>query len=45
MLAERSALGDVEKARALFTKAHTAATVNGYGTVERRATAALQAMG
>ena len=45
MLAERSSLGDVEKARALFTKAQSASAVNGYRTVERRATAALQALG
>ncbi len=45
MLAERSALSDVEKARALISKARTAAAVNGYGGVERRATAALEVLG
>lgn len=42
MLAERHASGDIEKARDLLTKAHAVAVANGYGTVERRATAALQ---
>jgi hypothetical protein len=42
MLAERRAPGDIEKARDLLTKAHTTAVTNGYGTVERRAAAALQ---
>ena len=42
MLAERSAGGDIEKARALLTEAHDAAVANGYATVERRAAAALQ---
>jgi hypothetical protein len=45
MLAERGSPGDAEKARALVTRAHTAAMANGYGTVERRATAALQNLG
>lgn len=45
MLAERGAMGDTEKARNLLTKAHTAAVTNGYGTVERRAEAALQQVG
>jgi hypothetical protein len=42
MLAERKAPGDTEKARVLLTKAHSAAAAHGYGTVERRAAAALQ---
>jgi class 3 adenylate cyclase/tetratricopeptide (TPR) repeat protein len=42
MLAERSGSGDSETARDLLTQAHTAAVTNGYGTVERRAAAALQ---
>ena len=42
MLTERSAAGDIDKARALLTKAHEAAATNGYATVERRAAAALQ---
>ncbi len=42
MLAERGAAGDTERARDLLTKAHEAAAANGYATVERRATAALQ---
>jgi class 3 adenylate cyclase len=42
MLAERQAPGDIEKARDLLTKGHTAAAANGYGTVERRAAAALR---
>jgi class 3 adenylate cyclase len=44
MLAKRRASGDVERARDLLTKAHTAAVAHGYGTVERRATAALQSI-
>jgi DNA-binding SARP family transcriptional activator/tetratricopeptide (TPR) repeat protein len=44
MLAERRAPGDIEKARDLITKAHTAAATHGYGTVERRAAAALQGL-
>jgi len=42
MLAERRVPGDAERARELLTKAHTAAVAHGYGTVERRAAAALQ---
>jgi hypothetical protein len=42
MLAERNAPGDVEKARDLLTKAHTAAATHGYANVERRAAEALQ---
>jgi tetratricopeptide (TPR) repeat protein len=42
MLVERHGPGDVEKARALLTEAHTAASVNGYANVERRAAQALQ---
>ncbi len=41
MLAERKAPGDLEIARELLGKAHTAATRNGYGNVGRRAAAAL----
>lgn len=42
MLAERQAPGDTERARELLAKAHAVAATNGYGTVERRALAALQ---
>ena len=42
MFTERVGPGDVEKAHDLLTKAHTAAVVNGYGTVERRAATALR---
>jgi len=42
MLAERQVPGDIEKARDLLTKAQTVAAAHGYGTVERRAVAALQ---
>jgi class 3 adenylate cyclase/tetratricopeptide (TPR) repeat protein len=42
MLAERQAPGDAEKASDLLVRAHTAATAQGYGTVARRAAAALQ---
>jgi tetratricopeptide (TPR) repeat protein len=42
MLAERRNPGDIGKARDLLTKAHTTAVTNGYGTVERRTSAALQ---
>jgi class 3 adenylate cyclase/tetratricopeptide (TPR) repeat protein len=45
MLAERHGPGDVEKARDLLSKAHTAAVAHGYGTVKRRAAAALQGLG
>jgi class 3 adenylate cyclase/tetratricopeptide (TPR) repeat protein len=45
VLAERRAPGDTEKARELLTKAHSAATANGYGSVERRAAAALEGSG
>jgi class 3 adenylate cyclase len=41
MLAERQAPGDIEKARDLLTKAHTAAAAYGYLTVERRSADAL----
>jgi len=41
MLMERQLANDVEKARDLLIKAHTAATAHGYGNVERRAAAAL----
>jgi AAA ATPase domain len=42
MLGERRAEGDSEKARELLTKAHSAATDNGYRNVERRAAAAIE---
>ena len=42
MLGERQAQGDAERARDLLTKAHIAATANGYRNVERRAAAAIQ---
>jgi tetratricopeptide (TPR) repeat protein len=42
MLAERDAAGDAERARDLLTKAHTVASANGYGNVERRAAVALE---
>ena len=42
MLAERQAPADIERARDLLTKAHTAAVTHGYGTVERRAADALR---
>jgi tetratricopeptide (TPR) repeat protein len=42
MLVERQALGDVEKARDLLTKAHGAAAAHGYRNIERRAAEALQ---
>jgi class 3 adenylate cyclase/tetratricopeptide (TPR) repeat protein len=45
MLAERRAPGDAERARELFTRAHTSAVSNGYGGVERRAASALQGLG
>lgn len=44
MLVERQAPGDIGKARELLTRAHTAAAAHGYGTVERRAAAALQGL-
>jgi class 3 adenylate cyclase len=44
MLAERNTPGDLDNARGRFTKAHTVAEANGYGVVERRAAAALQAL-
>jgi class 3 adenylate cyclase len=42
MLAERGGPGDIQKARGLLTKAHSSAATNGYGTIVRRAAAALQ---
>ena len=42
LLGERKAPGDAEKARELLTMAHNAAVTHGYGTVERRAVAAIQ---
>jgi class 3 adenylate cyclase len=41
-LAQRKGPGDIEKARELLTKAHSAAVAHGYGNVERRAMSALQ---
>ena len=43
MLLERQDRSGREKGRRLLTKARTAAAVNGYGNVERRAAAALKA--
>ena len=42
MLFERRAPGNNEQARALLTRAHSAAAARRYGTVERRAAYALQ---
>jgi len=42
MLAERSAPGDIEKARILLTDAHTTASQHGYANIERRAVQALR---
>jgi len=42
MLSKRNAPGDAETARDLLDKAHATAAEHGYGTVERRAAAALQ---
>ncbi len=42
MLADRRAPGDIKMARELLIQAHSIATTNGYGNVERRAAAALQ---
>ncbi len=42
MLAERRASSDGERARELLSEAQTAAAAHGYGTVDRRATEALQ---
>ncbi len=42
MLAERPTASDGEKARERLIEAYTAAAANGYWTVQRRATAALQ---
>jgi hypothetical protein len=44
MLAERGAPGDTGKARDLLTRAHATAAAHRYGTVERRAAAALQGL-
>ena len=41
MLAERGAPGDADRARQLLGRAHATAVTQGYGTVERRAAAAL----
>jgi tetratricopeptide (TPR) repeat protein len=45
MLVERNAPGDAERARALLTKARDVAAAHSYGVVERRAVAALDALG
>ncbi len=42
MLTERSAPGDLDRARDLLRRAHTNAAANGYAYIERRATEALQ---
>jgi hypothetical protein len=42
MLADRRGPGDLQRARALLTRAHSAAVLNGYGTIEQRATTGLQ---
>jgi ATP/maltotriose-dependent transcriptional regulator MalT len=42
MLAERQEPGYVEEVRRLVARAHAVSTVNGYGNVERRASAALR---
>ena len=42
MLAERRAPGDLDRARDLLARAHSAAVARGYGVVERRAADALQ---
>jgi tetratricopeptide (TPR) repeat protein len=42
MLIERGAHDDAQKGQDLLARAHTAAVTNGYRTVERRATAALE---
>lgn len=44
MLAECNPPGDIEKARQLLTQAHATAATYGYGTVERRAVAALHGL-
>ncbi len=45
MLAQRDAPGDRDRAHDLLTRARTVAAGRGYGTVERRAAAALQRLG
>jgi tetratricopeptide (TPR) repeat protein len=45
MLVERDAPGDRDRAHELLTRARTVAASRGYGTVERRAAAALQRLG
>jgi len=42
LLAERRGRSDLERARGLLTKAHSAAAAHGYGNVERRAAKTLQ---
>jgi class 3 adenylate cyclase len=42
LLAERRGPGDFEKAKGLLTRAHSAASTQRYGNLERRATKALQ---
>ena len=44
MRLERRAPGDTGRARELLSMAHAAAVAYGYGTVERRAVAALDAL-
>jgi class 3 adenylate cyclase/tetratricopeptide (TPR) repeat protein len=45
MYGERNRPGDAAEARALLAKAHAAAVAHGYGNLERRSAAALQALG
>lgn len=45
LLAQRAAAGDLDQARTLLARAIDAATVHGYGTVERRAVAARERLG
>jgi len=42
LLLERQTPGDADRTRSLFASAHRTAVAHGYGTVERRAAAALQ---
>ncbi len=45
MLTQRGAPGDIDTARALLAKALSIAAAKGYGAIERRASAALEAVG
>jgi hypothetical protein len=45
MLADRDAAGDHDRARAILTAVRSDATERGFGTVERRAAAALSGLG